>query len=51
MLDRARDRYPWFDMQTLYPLSEDGLSRAVGDAMAMRTVKSTIIPFPELAEA
>src|SRR6266516_2014118 len=29
MLDRARDRYPWLDMQTLYPFDEDGVSRAV----------------------
>ena len=44
MLDRARDRYPWLDMQTLYPFDEDGVSRAVKDAMAMKTVKSTIVP-------
>src|SRR5207247_2227025 len=48
MLDRARDRYPWLDMQTLYPFDEDGVSRAVKDAMAMKTVKSTIVPWPEL---
>jgi hypothetical protein len=35
---------------TLYPFSEDGISRAVADAMAMKTVKSTIMPWPELAE-
>ena len=51
MLYRARDKYPWYDMQTLYPFSEDGIRRAVADAMAMRTVKSTIVPWPELAEA
>jgi threonine dehydrogenase-like Zn-dependent dehydrogenase len=48
MLYRARDKYPWFDMQTLYPFDEDGIARAVADAMAMRTVKSTIVPWPEL---
>jgi threonine dehydrogenase-like Zn-dependent dehydrogenase len=48
MLDRARDKYPWLDMQTLYPFDEDGVSRAVKDAMAMKTVKSTIVPWPEL---
>ena len=48
MLDRARDRYPWLEMQTLYPFDEDGIARAVADAMAMRTVKSTIVPWPEL---
>jgi len=48
MLDRARDKYPWLDMQTLYPFDEGGVSRAVKDAMAMKTVKSTIVPWPEL---
>jgi hypothetical protein len=48
MLDRARDKYPWLDMQTLYPFDEAGVSRAVKDAMAMKTVKSTIVPWPEL---
>src|SRR5262249_18660252 len=32
MLDRARDKYPWLDMQTLYPFDEDGVSCAVKDA-------------------
>ncbi|MFZ1150581.1 MAG: zinc-binding dehydrogenase [Xanthobacteraceae bacterium] len=48
MLYRGKAKYPWFDMQTLYPFSEDGIARAVGDAIAMKTVKSTIVPFPEL---
>jgi hypothetical protein len=48
MLYRARAKYPWLEMQTLYPFSEDGITRAVADAMAMKTVKSTIVPFPEL---
>ena len=48
MLYRTRDKYPWLDMQTIYPFSEDGVARAIGDAMAMRTVKSTIVPWPEL---
>lgn len=51
MLWQARDRYPWYDMQTLYPFTEDGIGRAVADAMAMRTVKSTIVPNPDLLEA
>src|ERR1700726_2754847 len=50
MLYRTRDKYPWLDMQTLYPFSEDGISRAVADAMAMKTVKSTIAPWPELIQ-
>lgn len=50
MLYRTRDKYPWLDMQTIYPFSEDGIRTAVADAMAMRTVKSTIVPFPELVD-
>ena len=50
MLYRTRNKYPWTDMQTLYPFSQDGIGRAVADAMAMKTVKSTIVPWPELVE-
>ena len=50
MLYRTRHKYPWLEMQTLYPFSEEGIGRAVADAMAMKTVKSTIVPWPELAE-
>ena len=50
MLYRARGKYPWLEMQTIYPFSEEGVARAVGDAMAMKTVKSTIVPWPELVE-
>src|SRR5262245_33198651 len=48
MLYRARDRYPWRRMQTLFPFTVEGIEDAVGQAMAMRTVKSTIVPFPQL---
>ncbi len=51
MLWQARDRYPWLEMQTLFEFSEDGISRAVADAMAMKTVKSTIVPNPDMIEA
>lgn len=51
MLDRARDTYPWRKMQTLYPFTEAGVSEAVADAMAMKTVKSTIVPNPDLVDA
>jgi threonine dehydrogenase-like Zn-dependent dehydrogenase len=50
MLYRARGKYPWLDMQTIYPFSEAGIGQAVADAMAMKTVKSTIVPWPELVE-
>lgn len=50
MLWQARDRYPFQDMQTLFEFSEAGISEAVADAMAMRTVKSTIVPNPDLLD-
>ena len=50
MLYRTRKKYPWFDIQTLYPFSEEGIGRAVADAIAMKTVKSTIVPWPELVQ-
>jgi threonine dehydrogenase-like Zn-dependent dehydrogenase len=48
MLYRARDRYPWRKMQTLFPFTVEGVTDAVEQAMAMKTVKSTIVPFEEL---
>ena len=51
MLWAARDRYPWYEMQTLFEFSEPGISQAVADALAMKTVKSTIVPNPDLLEA
>ena len=51
MLWRARDRFPWYDMQKLFEFSEEGIAAAVADAMAMRTVKSTIVPNPDLVDA
>ena len=50
MLYRTANKYPWLDMQTIYPFTEEGVGRAVADAMAMKTVKSTIVPWPELVE-
>lgn len=48
MLYRARNKYPWRSMQTLFPFTVEGVKDAVGQAMAMKTVKSTIVPFEEL---
>jgi len=48
MLDRCRDKYPWRKMQTLFPFTIDGVKDAVGQAMAMKTVKSTIVPFEDM---
>ena len=48
MLYKARDKYPWLQMQTLFPFTVEGVKDAVAQAMAMRTVKSTIVPFPAL---
>ena len=50
MLYRTAGKYPWLKMQTIYPFTEDGVAQAVRDAMAMKTVKSTIVPWPELVE-
>jgi NADPH:quinone reductase-like Zn-dependent oxidoreductase len=50
MLYRTRHKYPWLEMQTIYPFTEEAIGRAVADAMAMKTVKSTIVPWPELVE-
>ena len=35
-------------MQTLFPFTEEGVKDAVGQAMAMKTVKSTIVPFEDM---
>jgi threonine dehydrogenase-like Zn-dependent dehydrogenase len=50
LLDRARARYPWYEMQTLFPFGEEGIADAIAAAEAMRAVKSTILPSPELVE-
>jgi hypothetical protein len=44
MLYSTRDKYPWLEMQTIYPFPEEGVDRA------MKTVKYTIVPWPELVE-
>jgi len=48
MLYKARAKYPWRKMQTLFPFTVDGVKEAVAQAMAMKTVKSTIVPFEDL---
>ena len=35
-------------MQTLFPFTEHGIGEAIDAARQMRTVKSTIVPSPEL---
>jgi hypothetical protein len=37
-------------MQTLFPFGEEGIADAIAAAEAMRAVKSTILPSPELLE-
>lgn len=51
MLDKARERYPWRAMQTLFPFDEAGVQAAIDAAKAMRAVKATIVPAPELCAA
>ena len=43
MLDRARDRYPFRDLQTHFPFSEAGIQDAIDTANAMGCVKATIV--------
>ena len=50
MLDRARSRYPWLEMQTLFPFDERGISDAIASALEMRSVKSTIVLSGQLLE-
>jgi threonine dehydrogenase-like Zn-dependent dehydrogenase len=50
MLDRARERYPWSEMQTHFPFTEEGVSQAIESALQMRSVKSTIIPAADLVD-
>ena len=49
MLDRARDRYPFREMQAWFPFSEAGIGDAIAAARAMRCVKATIVPDATLA--
>jgi hypothetical protein len=51
MLDRARERYPWRSMQTLFPFDEAGVQAAIDAANAMRAVKATIVPDARLCAA
>jgi len=51
MLDKARDRYPWSRMQTLFPFDEAGVQAAIDAANAMRAVKATIVPNERLCAA
>jgi threonine dehydrogenase-like Zn-dependent dehydrogenase len=50
MLDRARNRYPFRDMQTHFPFTEAGIADAVAGAREMRCVKATIVPRPDLLD-
>ena len=48
MMHRMHDTYPWLDMQTPYPFTEDGWDKPSRVRMAMTTVKSVILGWPEL---
>jgi hypothetical protein len=48
MLDRARARHPWYEMQTLFRFDEQGIAEAIASAREMRSVKSTILLAPQL---
>lgn len=44
MLQRAGRRFPWREMQVVFPFSEEGIHEAAQTAMDMRCVKATIVP-------
>ena len=44
LLDRTRQRYPWAQMQTLFPFDEEGVYAATQSALAMQCIKATIVP-------
>ena len=44
MLERARERYPWSRMQTIFPFSVEGIREATEAALEMRCVKAVIVP-------
>ena len=48
MLHRARDRFPWSRMQTLFGFDEKAITDAIAAASEMRAVKATIVPDREL---
>ena len=52
MLDRARDRYPWYEMQTLFPFSEAGPRRRDrrGDGHAHRQIDDRAVRGPRLTD-
>ena len=50
MLHRARERFPWSRLQTVFPFTEEGVQEATRKAMAMECVKATILPNPSLGE-
>ncbi len=50
LLDRARERYPFRESQTRFPLSEEGIQAAIEAAGAMACVKATIVVNPEIVE-
>ena len=50
MLQRARNKYPFEDMQQRFPYSEEGIVAAIDAAKAMRCVKATIVPDPAIVD-
>jgi hypothetical protein len=48
MLNRARNRYPFRETQTHFPLTEAGIADAVASAREMRCVKATVVPRADL---
>ena len=50
LLDRARGRYPFRELQTRFPFSEEGIQAAIAAANAMECVKATIVVNPAIVD-
>ena len=50
VLDRTRDRYPFRDLQTRFPFSEEGIQAAIDTANTMGCVKATIVVNSQIIE-
>lgn len=50
MVAKAKDSYPWEQMQTAFAFTEAGVQEAIDAALNMESVKSMIVPTPSLLE-
>jgi hypothetical protein len=50
MPQTIRTDAPWPQMQTRFAFTEQGIGEAIESALEMRSVKSTIVPTPDLID-